>query len=75
MGCGCGGNKGQRGVGRRPIVTPKRASVRGGLAGQKTANQLRALELEKSRSGDSLSRQRREIESKRRNAILRRKFS
>jgi hypothetical protein len=73
MGCGCRGN-GQRSTGRRPIISPRQPSVQGGLANQRTANQIRALEAEKAQSGNSLTKQRRDIEAKRRNAILRRKY-
>jgi len=76
MGCGCNSG-GQRNAGRRPVVTPRNRSVQGGTALVRTTNQLRAQQIQQARSGQDSNRltaARRELERKRRNEIVRRKF-
>ena len=70
MGCGCG--KGKRGVGRRPIAGPAK---RGGLSNGSSPAQIRQQALQNNVSSQSLSvsglsKKRREVERKRRQAVL-----
>ena len=77
MGCNCGGNKknGQRNVrrsGQRTISGPRQGALVGGQAARPTPTQVRALNAQNAReiSASGMSKHRRDIERKRRLAIL-----
>ena len=68
MGCGCGRNKGIRGVGKRPIVAPRIRSSSAAPA-KPRANQVQAQSTDKKAGGN---KDKKAIEKKRREDILRR---
>ncbi len=65
MGCGCNKNGGMRGVGKRPIVTPRRASLQ---AAGRTPRQVSQLSAQSTNEG--MTADRRAKEKARREAIL-----
>ena len=67
MGCGCGGNR--RGVGRRPVVAPRNnRAVR--ISAAKTPTQLTALAIQQTVEGPAgMSKERRELERRKRARI------
>lgn len=78
MGCSCGKKK--RGssrigvAGNRPTIGPRPAPVQG-LAATRTPSQVQAQAREQVKNQGGLSKQRRQIEQKRRALIARRKFN
>ena len=73
MGCGCSGNsRGMKNTGKRPIVTPRQASVR---VSTRSPSQIREEQLNKvkAKSTSGMSKERLVIEKKRRDAINRQK--
>ena len=75
MGCNCGGKNGQRNVrraGQRTISGPIQQLVVGGQAAKPTPTEIRAFNAQNARetSAAGMTKHRRDIERKRRLAIL-----
>ncbi len=73
MGCGCGSGRGIRNAARnrRPVIGPRPAPNRGVAAGPAPI-QAAALARQAAKSGSGMSKQRRQMERKRRATIARR---
>ncbi len=83
MGCGCGRNKGIRGVGRNPLIAPRQQSIQAQNTPKpkiQAQNKPQAQSTPKAQtenktkniSSQSMDSERRAIEKKRREAILKR---
>jgi len=69
MGCGCGGNKGIRGVSRRPAIAPRAART---VSAQSTPRPQPQVQAQAKPTKSSLPQDKRLIEKKRREDILKR---